>query len=139
MHNEVHHEKSIGTVLSETKAEVKEFIQTRVAMLQAETKEKLRTWKYTVPLLLGAAALFLASWMLLSFALVALIHSWLMPTGFGWFWGALIVGGAYLVGGIIVGWFAYSETRAAGGVAPTRTLNVLKQDQVWIQNEARTA
>jgi F0F1-type ATP synthase membrane subunit c/vacuolar-type H+-ATPase subunit K len=62
-----------------------------------------------------------------------------MPTGFGWFWAALIVGGAYLIGGIIVGWFGYSETRAAGGVAPTRTLNVLKQDQVWIQNEARTA
>jgi uncharacterized membrane protein YqjE len=139
VHNELHHEKPLGTVISETKAEVKEFIQTRVAMLQAETKEKLRTWKYTVPLLLGAAALLLAAWMILSFALVALIHSWLMPTGFGWFWAALIVGGAYLIGAIIVGWFAYSETRAAGGVAPTRTLKVLKQDQVWIQNEARTA
>jgi uncharacterized membrane protein YqjE len=135
----MHHEKSIGTVISETKAEVKEFIQTRVAMLQAETKEKIRTWKYTVPLLLGAAALLLAAWIILSFALVALIHSWLMPTGFGWFWAALIVGGAYFIGAIIVGWFGYSEMRAAGGVAPTRTLKVLKQDQVWIQNEARTA
>ena len=135
MHN---NEKSIGTVLSETKQELKDFLQTRLSMLQAELKEKLQTWKYTLPLLLGAAALLFAAWIILSFALVALIHTWLMPTGFGWFWAALIVGGAYFLGAISIGWFAYSEAKVAG-IAPNRTLSVLKQDQVWIQNEARTA
>ena len=43
-----------------------------------------------------------------------------------------------IVAGTIIGWMAYSEI-ASVGVAPTRTLEVLKQDQVWIQNEARTA
>ncbi len=137
MHN-VHTEKSFGTVLSETKEELKEFIQTRMAMLKAEVSEKVRTWKYTIPVLLGALALLLAGWIVLTFAFVALLHAWLMPTGFGWFWAALIVAGVYFIGGAILGWFAYSEMKTAG-VAPTRTINVLKQDQVWIQSEARTA
>ena len=50
----------------------------------------------------------------------------------------VIIGGIYLLGGIAVGWFAYSELTSAG-IAPTRTIEVLKQDQVWIQSEARTA
>lgn len=137
MHS-VHTDKSFGAVLAETKEELKDFIQTRIAMLKAEVSEKLRTWKYTIPVLLGAFALLFAGWIVLTFALVALIHSWLMPTGFGWFWAALIVGGAYMLAGIALGWFGYSEMKTAG-VAPTRTINVLKQDQVWIQNEARTA
>jgi hypothetical protein len=41
-----------------------------------------------------------------------------------------------VVGGL-VGWFAYRELKDTG-VTPTRTLEVLKQDQVWIQNEARS-
>jgi hypothetical protein len=40
--------------------------------------------------------------------------------------------------GIATGWFAYAEIQATS-LTPTRTLTVLKQDQVWIQNEARTA
>ena len=46
------------------------------------------------------------------------------------------IGGA--VAGGVVGWFGYTEMREVG-VAPKRTLEVLKQDQVWIENEARTA
>jgi len=57
----VHNEKSIGTVISETKQEVKEFIQTRIAILKAEIKEKVRTWKYAVPILLGALVLLSAA------------------------------------------------------------------------------
>ena len=54
-----------------------------------------------------------------------------------WVWAGLIVATLYLIAGLAVGWFAYSELSSAG-VAPTRTLEVLKQDQVWMETEART-
>lgn len=134
----MHNEKSIGTVVSETKQELKEFIQTRVAMLKTEYVEKVRTWKYAIPMLLGALALLLAAWIVLTFAIVALLAGIFQPSPYAWLFGGLIVGVAYLLMGLAVGWFAYSELSSVG-VAPQRTMEVLKQDQVWIQNEARTA
>ncbi|HET9183470.1 MAG TPA: phage holin family protein [Candidatus Angelobacter sp.] len=131
-------EKSIGTVVSETKQELKEFIQTRIAILKSEFAEKARTWKYSIPMLLLAGALLLAAWIVLTFALVALLAGIFFPSPYSWLFGALIVGVAYLLVGGTVGWFAYSELSSVG-VAPQRTMEVLKQDQVWIQNEARTA
>jgi hypothetical protein len=50
----------------------------------------------------------------------------------------LIVAGIYLVGCVAVCWFAYSELSTAG-VAPKRTLTILKQDQAWLQKETRAA
>ena len=134
----MHTEKSLATLLAETRDELKEFVTTRVGILKAEIEEKIKIWKAVIPLLLIAVALLLAAWMTLTFALVALLRGIFLPSPLAWLWGALIVGGAYLVLGVAIGWFAYSEISAAG-LKPTRTLNVLKQDQVWLQNEARTA
>jgi hypothetical protein len=134
----VHTEKSLATLLAETREELKEFVVTRLGILKAEIEEKIRTWKYVIPIMVIAAALLWAGFLTLTFALVALLHGVFMPSPFAWLWGALIVGGVYLVLAIAIGWFAYSEL-AAQGIAPTRTLKVLKQDQVWLQNEARTA
>ncbi len=131
-------EKSLGTVLTETKEEMKEFIETRLHLLRSEVTEKLRTWKYSVPLLLLGAGLLLLGWMVLTFALVALIRAWFLPSPYAWLWAGLIVSAAYLIAGGAVGWFAYSELQATG-LAPSRTLQVLKQDQIWLQNETRTA
>ena len=134
----MHTEKSLATLLAETREELKEFVVTRVGILKAEIEEKIKTWKYVIPIMLIAAALLWAGFMTLTFALVALLHGVFLPSPFAWLWGALIVGGVYLVVAIAIGWFAYSEL-SAQGIAPTRTLKVLKQDQVWLQNEARTA
>lgn len=134
----MHTEKSVGTVISETKEELKEFIQTRLAILKAELREKVNTWKYAIPTLMGALVLMLAAWIVLTFALVALLAALFQPSPYAWCFAALIIGGAYLICGVALGWFAYSELVSVG-VAPNRTIEVLKQDQVWIQNEARTA
>jgi uncharacterized membrane protein YqjE len=134
----VHTEKSIATILAETRDEIKQFIATRVNMLKMEIGEKVRTLKSVVPLLLVALALLWAGWMAFTLALIALLHGLFMPSVYAWGWAALIVAGAYLVLGIAVGWFVYAEIKAIG-LAPNRTLTVLKQDQTWIQNEARTA
>jgi uncharacterized membrane protein YqjE len=134
----VHTEKSIGIILAETKAELIEFFDTRLQILRSELKAKINSLKQSLPLLLVAAVLLLAGWITLTFALVALIRAWFLPSPYSWMWAGLIVGCVYSVGGIAVGWFGYSEIKTVG-VAPKRTLEVLKQDQAWIQNEARTA
>jgi hypothetical protein len=133
----VHTEKSFATLLAETKEELKDFVVTRVGILKAELEEKISTWKAVVPVLLGALLLLWTGWLALTFAFAAWLHALFMPGQFAWLWAALIVAGVYLVMGVVLGWFAYSELTEAG-ITPTRTLKVLKQDQVWLQNEART-
>jgi hypothetical protein len=44
----------------------------------------------------------------------------------------------YAIVGGVLGWMGYREVTTEG-LAPQRTLRVLKQDQIWIQNEARSA
>jgi uncharacterized membrane protein YqjE len=133
----VHTEKSFAALLAEARQELKDFLATRVEILKAEIKEKVSTWKYLVPLLFLAAALLLAAWMTLTFALIALLHAMFLPSAYAWLWAALIIGGAYLLGGIAVSWFVYGEIKAIG-FSPARTIEVLKQDQIWLQNEVRT-
>ncbi len=133
----MHTEKSFATLLAETKEELKDFVVTRVSILKAELEEKISTWKAVVPALLGALILLWTGWLALTFAFAAWLHALFMPSQFAWLWAALIVAGVYLLLGVVLGWFAYSELTEAG-ITPTRTLKVLKQDQVWLQNEART-
>jgi VIT1/CCC1 family predicted Fe2+/Mn2+ transporter len=134
----VHTEKSIGVVLAETKAELKDFFETRMQILQAEVRDKVRAWRSSLPLLLMAAAFLLMGWAAFTFALIALLQALFLPSPYSWLWAALIVAVIYLAAGVVLGRRGYGAIQSVG-VAPKRTLEVLKQDQVWIQNEARTA
>jgi hypothetical protein len=134
----VHTEKSLAAILAETKEEITRFITTRVSMLKAETEEKVRKLKAVIPLIVVALALLIAGWMALTFALIALLHALFLPSIYSWLWAGLIVGGLYVAIGIAIGQMAISRIKATS-LTPNRTLTVLKQDKVWIQNEARTA
>ena len=131
-------EKSLAALLTETKLELKEFFTTRVGIFKAELQEKLSTVKHVAPLLAIAVALLLGAWVTLTFALVAVLRGVFLPSPFAWAWASLIVGGVYLLVGIAVAWFAIGKIKSVG-VSPNRTLQVLKEDQIWLQNEARTA
>ena len=131
------HEKSLGVVLTEMKNELTQFLETRYQLLRSEIQDIVRTWKYCLPLLLAALVLLLASWIVVTFGLVALVRGWFLPGPFAWLWGSLIVAGVYVIIAIVIGWFAYGELRKVGMV-PKRTLKVLKQDQVWVGSEAKT-
>jgi Putative Actinobacterial Holin-X, holin superfamily III len=134
----VHTEKSLAAILAETKEEITRFITTRVSMLKAETEEKVRKLKAVIPLIVVALALLIAGWMALTFALIALLHALFLPSIYSWLWAGLIVGGLYVAIGIVIGQMAIGRIKATS-LTPSRTLTVLKQDKVWIQNEARTA
>jgi uncharacterized membrane protein YqjE len=134
----VHTDKSLGTILTETKQEFIQFVTTRVNILKADIDEKVSRLKAVLPLLAVAFTLLLSGWMAFTLALIALLHGLFMPSAYAWLWASLIVTGIYMVLGAVAGWFAYAEIKATS-LKPTRTLKVLQQDQVWIQNEARTA
>jgi hypothetical protein len=127
-------EKPITAILHETV----QFVSTRFSMLLAEMNEKGQAIKLAIPGLCIAAAFLMAGWLSLTFALIALLHGVFMPSEFAWLWAGLIVAAVYMVIGIVVGRSAYSKLKATN-LTPTRTLTVLKQDQIWIQNEARAA
>jgi Putative Actinobacterial Holin-X, holin superfamily III len=55
---------------------------------------------------------------------------------YGWFYSFLIVGFVWFAIGGMAAFFAINRFRAHG-FFPKRTVEVLKADKVWIQNELR--
>lgn len=134
----MHNQKSIREVVNETKADLRQFLDTRIQLLKSELQEKVRSLKYSVPLLIGAAFLILTGWMTLTFSLVALVHAWFLPSAYAWALGGFIVTAFYILCGGIMGWLGYAELKSATMV-PKRTLTVLKEDKLWIDQERRAA
>jgi amino acid transporter len=131
-------EKPIAAVLSETKEELKNFVQTRIAILKAELSDKVKSWKAVIPMAIVAAVLLVTAWIAITFTLVALLAALFQPNPFAWVFGGAIISLAYLAIGSILGVSAKNRIKAVQMV-PTRTLEVLKHDQIWIQKETKAA
>jgi uncharacterized membrane protein YqjE len=124
--------KNLAAVVSEAKEDLIEFLDTRYQMFMSEVREKLSVLKLSVPMLIMAVLLGWAGFMLLSIALIAAIASAL-----GWGWAFCIVGAVYTITAATLGFLGYRELSQVG-MAPKRTINVLKQDKAWLTSEART-
>ena len=127
--------KSIAVTLHEIKDDLKEFLETRYALLRSELSEKFGVWKTSLPMIIGALMLAWSGFLALTFTFVALLRP-LFANDYGWAIAAGIVAVVYFFVAGVVAWLAWRELSYTG-VAPTRTMQVLKQDQVWLQNEAR--
>jgi len=127
--------KPLGAVLHEIKDDLTEFLQTRYEMLRGELSEKAAAWKASLPMLGLALMLAWTAFLAITFAIIAAIRP-LFRSDYGWAFAAIIVAAFYLVIGSTMAWLAYREIQYAG-IAPKKTMAVLKQDQVWLQNEAR--
>jgi hypothetical protein len=128
--------RSLAGVVAELKDEVKEFATTRIEMFKSEMKDKVSSLKFAAVLIVIGALLGVTAWFVLTAALIAIIATAFHPSVYAYFFASLIVGVAYLIiGGIIAG-MAVSELKRRG-LVPERTIRVLKQDQVWLQTEAR--
>jgi uncharacterized membrane protein YqjE len=130
-------QRSVADVLQELKTELRDFATTRFEMLKAEIGEKISAWKAALPMLIAGALLLIVAFLAFSFGLAALIAS-LVGGPFAWVWGAAGVTLLYLLIGAVLLWFGIREIQSEG-IAPNRTMRVLKEDQVWMKNEARTA
>jgi uncharacterized membrane protein YqjE len=129
--------RNFAGVVNEVKDEVKEFVGTRVTMLKAELGEKVRTIKTSLPMLATAIAFLAAAFLLFTLCLVALISVAFYGDPFRWFFSFLIVTVLYSIVGGMTAVFGLRELRAQG-IMPRKTLQVLKEDQIWLQHEART-
>ncbi len=129
-------EKSLAQVLNEFKEELKEFAATRLAMLRAEMRGKMAAVSAALPAIVGGAVLVLIALAFLCVALVAVVAMALGGGAGAWAAGFAIVSGTFwLIGGLAV-FFGIRKLNARS-LKPERTLRVLKQDQIWLQNETR--
>lgn len=129
-------EKPMAQVLSELKEELKEFIATRIAILRTEMQEKYALAGAAVAFIAGGAALALVAGLFLCVAIAALLALAFGGGAGAWAAGFAIVGGGLLlIGGVAIG-FGVSKLKNPG-LKPERTLRILKEDQIWLQNESR--
>jgi hypothetical protein len=125
--------RSLAAIVADLKNDVAQFFQTRYQILVAEMKQKIQTWKFSVPWLLVAALLAFGAFLLLTGAIVVLIS---LAVGVGW--SLFLVGAAYLIVAAIVVAVVYGKLKRTR-LAPERTLQVLQQDKAWLQQEAKSA
>lgn len=129
--------RSLAGVIHEVKDELKEFLQTRITMLKAELGEKMRTFKTALPMVITAALFLVTAFLLFTLCLVGLISVAFYGNPFRWFFAFIIVAVLYSIVGGMAAVFGLKELRAQG-IMPRKTIKVLKEDQIWLQHEART-
>jgi len=134
MNNGKHHERSLGEVLSEIRSEVIEFIDTRLQMLRTEMQEAAKTIKRAAPSMVAGLVLLATAYILLTLALVALVAVAFWNNPYHWFFGFVIVGVVWAIAGSLAMVMAVRSLKLHG-LAPRKTLEVLKADKVWLQYE----
>jgi uncharacterized membrane protein YqjE len=127
-------ERSLAELISEIKEEVKEFVQTRVSMFVAEMREKVNNSKSGAIYAAIAVALGGVGLLMLSVALAALVAVAFWGSPYAWFFGFLIIG---LLWTIMAAMLALAAVRQFRDVTPKRTIQVLKEDKIWLQHEAQ--
>ena len=136
MNGEMHNGRSFASILTDTKQELMEFLDTRITMLKAEMREKTAMLKTAAPLAIVGLVMLCTAYMLLTLALVGLIVAFLPTNPFRW---AIAFAAVAVLWSIIGGVAAYFAKRQFEGreLMPSRTLGVLKQDKVWLQAEVK--
>jgi hypothetical protein len=130
-------ERPLGEVLEDLKTELKEFISTRIQMLQCEVNEKVETVKASVPAIVIGALFAVTAWILFSLALVFLLSMAFEGKAYQYAAAFGIVFVIYAIIGAVAISFGISNIKSRG-LAPQRTLRVLKQDQIWMKSEAKS-
>ena len=136
-HDRPNNGRNLSATINEAKDEFKRFAETRIAMLQAEMKEKVAIIRASAPMMAIGALLGVTAFLVLTGALISLIWTAFAGNRFGPFLAFVIVGVIYAIVGGGVGMYGYKKL-SAEGLTPDRTIKVLKDDKVWLQNEART-
>jgi uncharacterized membrane protein YqjE len=136
MNHEINNGRTIAQVLSDAKEELKQFVDTRIAMLKTELKENLKTLKIAAPLA-GVGVLLLATaYLLFTLALVGLVFAFLPDNAFRWCLALLAVAILWTILGGVAAYFAKREFEAKE-LMPNKTIRVLKGDRIWIQSEVK--
>lgn len=128
--------KPVQEVITDLKEELKEFLNTRFAMLRAEMTEKANNIRMVAPVLLIGLGLLLTAWVTFTGLAIVLIAQ-LVPGPWAYVIAFAIVTVAYGAIGAASAMYAWGKLKHTG-VKPERTIRVLEQDRVWLQAEAKT-
>lgn len=136
MSYEVPNDKTVVALLSEMKEQLKEFAQTRFEMLKAELEEKVKVAKASAPLVIIGVVLLSTAYLLITLALVGLIAAAFPENPFRW---AIAFGAIGILWAMVGAGAVYAAIRAikSKGLAPRRTVEVLKADKLWFQSEVK--
>ncbi|HEV2398408.1 MAG TPA: phage holin family protein [Candidatus Sulfotelmatobacter sp.] len=129
--------RNIASLLAEIKDEIRDFLQTRIAILKTELKEKSQNLKTAAILAVSGLLLLTTAYMLLTLALVGLVVAAFPTSAYRWFFAFLAVGILWSILGGIAAYFAKRELELKG-LLPKRTIEVLKGDKVWVQTEVKS-
>ncbi len=127
-------ERNLASILAEIREELKSLITTRIEMLKSELRETLAAVKAGVPMLATALVFLGTGYILFTLALVGLVSVAFVGNPYRWFFSFLIVAFAWFVIGGLAGLLALRQFQAYG-FFPKKTVEVLKADRAWIQNE----
>ena len=136
MHSNANNSRGLGEIVAEMKAELKEFVETRFEMLKTEVQEKVKTLKIAAPLAGLGALLLGTAYLLFTMALVGLVVAFFRDNPYRWFFAFAAVAVLWTLLGGIAAYFAKREFELKG-LMPRKTIEVLKEDKLWIQAEAK--
>jgi len=128
--------RTFASILAETRDDLKQFLETRIALLRAELREKFKIITRTAPLAVAALLLLATAYMLFTLSLVGLVLALLPANPFRWCLAFLAVAVLWMIAGVVAAMMAKRRFKAIE-LAPNRTIGVLKNDGVWIQSEVK--
>ena len=128
-------QRSLSAIVAELKYEVKEIAETRFGMLKAELREKAAQWKIAGPLAAMGLVLVSTAYLLFTLAAVALVAV-LIGNTFQWVLALIAIGVLWAIVGAMAFYFAKRRIQA-NRLIPEKTIQVLKADKIWLQEEAR--
>ena len=128
--------RNLADLLAEIKNEIRDFLQTRIAMLKTELREKSKNLKTAMVLAVSGLLLLTTAYFLFTLALVGLILAAFPASVYRWFFAFLAVALLWTIIGAIAAYFAKRELELRG-ILPKRTIEVLRGDKVWVQTEVK--
>src|SRR3954463_9348699 len=103
MHSEVNNIRDFSTLLAEMKDELKDFAQTRLAILKAELQEKVKIAKTAAPLAVAGVLFLGTAYLLFTVAIVGLVAAFLPDNQYKWCFAFLAVAVLWsILGGVAV-------------------------------------
>ena len=136
MNTETNNGRSLATIVAEMKSGLKEFVETRVELFKSEVKERLKTLKIAVPLVALGLLLLSTAYLLFTMAVVGLMAAFFSNNPYRWFFAFLAVAILWCLVGGVAAYFAKREFEMKR-LLPRKTIEVLKDDAIWIRAEAK--
>jgi uncharacterized membrane protein YqjE len=136
MNTEAANGRSLAGIVAEMKSELKEFVETRVELFKSEAKERLKTLKIAAPLAAFGILLLSTAYLLFTMAVVGLVVAFFSQNPYRWFFAFLAVAILWSFFGGVAAYFAKREFEFKR-LLPRKTIEVLKEDTMWIRAEAK--